>query len=363
MQEQPEKKRFEFFNQEPEKNLKTIEAMAKEFEAILGKCDSQKATEDLFSDYLGKKGILNQAFQTVTQFHAETKALLGAKLNFEKQRLTDLLKSKQQSLQQELLDQELKKDWFDITLDGPFSKKGAIHPVTHIQYLLVDIFQGLGFEIMDGSEIETDYYNFEALNFPKHHPARDAQDTFYLENNLLLRTQTSNIQIRAMEKYPPPFQIAGPGKVFRAERIDAGHSSVFHQFEGMMVGKNISIAHMIFCLHSAMNGIFQRKVETRIRPGYFPFVEPGLELDIRCLICQGKGCNACKQVGWLELLGCGLTHPRVLELGGIDPEIYSGFAFGMGMDRMAMLKFGIHDIRLLATGNLNFAKQFIGLAG
>jgi phenylalanyl-tRNA synthetase alpha chain len=216
----------------------------------------------------------------------------------------------------------------------------------------------MGFEVLDGPQVETDYFNFEALNIPKDHPARDMQDTFYLEDGNLLRTHTSSIQVRGMQKLRPPFKIIGPGKVFRCERIDASHEVSFHQLEGMMVDRDIKVAHLIYFMRVLVSGIFGREVEVRLRPGYFPFVEPGFELDMRCLLCSGKGCSVCKQVGWLELLGCGMVHPNVLRCGGIDPDEYSGFAFGLGIDRLVMMRYGIEDIRHLHAADLRFIRQF-----
>ena len=216
----------------------------------------------------------------------------------------------------------------------------------------------MGFEIHDGPEVETDYYNFEALNIPKHHPARDMQDTFWTEDGNLLRTHTSAIQVRAMEKVTPPFRIVGPGRVFRYESTDASHENTFYQVEGMMVDREITVAHLIFVMKELLKEIFHREVTVRLRPGYFPFVEPGFELDIHCLICGGKGCSVCKQSGWVELLPCGLVHPNVLRMGGIDPEEWSGFAFGLGLNRLIMMKYGINDIRHFLSGDIRFLKQF-----
>jgi len=216
----------------------------------------------------------------------------------------------------------------------------------------------MGFQILDGPEAETEYYNFEALNIPKHHPARDMQDTFWTEDGNLLRTHTSAIQVRGMEKMQPPFKVTGPGRVFRYESIDASHENTFYQVEGMMVDKHISVSHLIFVMKELLREIFQRDVKVRLRPGFFPFVEPGFELDINCLICGGTGCSVCKQSGWVELLPCGLVHPNVLRAGGIDPEKWQGFAFGLGLNRLVMMRYGINDIRHFQSGDLRFLYQF-----
>jgi phenylalanyl-tRNA synthetase alpha chain len=218
----------------------------------------------------------------------------------------------------------------------------------------------MGFMILDGPELESDYYNFEALNIPTWHPARDTQDTFYIEakEKLLLRTQTSPVQVRAMQKYGAPLRCVVPGRVFRNEATDVSHDHTFYQLEGLMIDKDISITNLIAVMKELLSGIFKREVNVRLRPGYFPFVEPAFELDIQCLICGGKGCSVCKQSGWLELLPCGLVHPNVLKAGGIDPKKYSGFAFGLGLTRLVMMKYKIDDIRLLQSGDLRFLNQF-----
>jgi len=216
----------------------------------------------------------------------------------------------------------------------------------------------MGFQILDGPEAESEYYNFEALNIPKHHPARDMQDTFWTEDGNLLRTHTSAIQVRGMENMEPPFQVVGPGRVFRYEATDASHENTFYQVEGMMVGKDISVSNLIYVMKELLREVFQREVKVRLRPGYFPFVEPGFELDINCLICGGKGCKVCKQTGWVELLPCGLVHPNVLKAGNIDPDKWSGFAFGLGLNRLVMMRYAINDIRHFQSGDIRFLRQF-----
>jgi phenylalanyl-tRNA synthetase alpha chain len=231
--------------------------------------------------------------------------------------------------------------------------------VTLIQQEIEDIFISMGFEVLDGPHIEDEYHNFEALNIPATHPARDMQDTFWFaDKKHLLRTHTSTIQVRGMKTRKPPFRFVGPGKVFRCERTDASHEMVFHQLEGMMVGEDVSVANLIYFMKTLLTEIFKRDVEVRLRPGFFPFVEPGFELDIKCLICGGKGCSVCKHVGWVELLPCGMVHPNVLRHGGIDPEKHSGFAFGLGLDRLVMMRYGIDDIRHLHGADLRFNSQF-----
>jgi len=254
------------------------------------------------------------------------------------------------------------EDWLDVTLTKPGLlqeyQRGHLHPISQIQYEIEDIFTSMGFEILDGPEVETDYYNFEALNIPPYHPARDMQDTFWTEDGNLLRTHTSAIQIRGMERLKPPFRVIGPGRVFRYESIDASHENTFYQVEGMMIDKDISVAHLIYFMKTLLKEIFKRNITIRLRPGYFPFVEPGFELDIQCLICGGKGCSVCKYSGWLELLPCGLVQPNVLRYGKIYPDKWSGFAFGLGLNRLVMMRYGINDIRHFLSGDIRFLYQF-----
>ncbi|MCK5251289.1 MAG: phenylalanine--tRNA ligase subunit alpha, partial [Spirochaetaceae bacterium] len=268
------------------------------------------------------------------------------------------------AIERTIIDSKLAADWIDITLTGSQRarsvKESGLHPVTIVQRELEDIFLSMGFDILDGPHIENDFYNFTALNIPETHPARDMQDTFWFKDmKHLLRTHTSTIQIRGMEeKKYPPFKFVAPGKVFRSEATDASHEAVFHQMEGMLIGRDITVAHLIYFEKTLLSEIFKRDVEIRLRPGFFPFVEPGFELDIQCLICGGKGCKVCKQTGWVELLPCGMTHPNVLRHGGINPEEYNGFAFGLGLDRLVMMRYGINDIRLLHSGSIDFSRQF-----
>ncbi|MBI9099634.1 MAG: phenylalanine--tRNA ligase subunit alpha, partial [Spirochaetaceae bacterium] len=261
------------------------------------------------------------------------------------------------------INEKLEKNWQDISHRDALRDFGmnsaGYHPVSIVQREIEDIFISMGFDILDGPHIEDDFHNFEALNIPETHPARDMQDTFWFKDmKHLLRTHTSTIQVRGMEGRKPPFKFVGPGKVFRCEALDASHEAVFHQLEGMMVGENISVSNLIFFMKTLLSEIFHKDVNVRLRPGFFPFVEPGFELDIECLICGGKGCSVCKQTGWVELLPCGMTHPNVLKAGGIDTEKYNGFAFGLGLDRLVMMRYGIDDIRHLHSGNLAFTSQF-----
>jgi len=253
------------------------------------------------------------------------------------------------------------KEKIDITQPSlPKKTSGHLHPMTTVHKELEDLFTSMGFMVLDGPELESDYYNFEALNIPKHHPARDSQDTFFIKDHpeWVMRTHTSPVQIRAMQKYAAPLRTVVTGRCFRNEATDASHEHTFYQMEGLVVDKDISVAHLISVMKTLLQGVLKQEVEIRLRPGYFPFVEPGFELDMRCLVCSGKGCGACKHSGWVETLPCGLVHPNVITAGGLDPKKYTGFAFGLGSMRLAMQKYGIGDIRLLHGNDLRFLKQF-----
>jgi len=256
------------------------------------------------------------------------------------------------------LRKRLDAEWLDVTLPAPGPRRGHLHPITRIQRELEELFSSLGFAVLDGPEVEDEYHNFDALNIPADHPARDMQDTFWLDGGNLLRTHTSPVQVRGMERLGPPLRMIAPGRVFRNESVDASHEHTFYQLEGMMIDRDASVANLLYFMKTLLTAIFHRDVTVRLRPGYFPFVEPGFELDIQCLICGGTGCPVCKQSGWVELLPCGLVNPNVLRMSGIDPEVWGGFAFGLGLTRLAMMRYGIDDIRHLQGGDLRFLEQF-----
>jgi len=318
--------------------------------------------ENIRVNVLGRKGQLTKILRSLSTLPPEERGPVGKRSNEIKKEIESILDEKKEKLSEASIDQLLKEDWIDVTLNSSettFTEtRGHIHPISQIQYEIEDIFTSMGFEILDGPEAETEHYNFEALNIPKHHPARDMQDTFWTEDGNLLRTHTSAIQIRGMEKMEPPFKVIGPGRVFRYESTDASHENTFNQVEGMMVDKDISVSNLIFVMKELLREIFKRDVKVRLRPGYFPFVEPGFELDINCLICGGNGCSVCKQSGWVELLPCGLVHPNVLRFGGIDPDKWSGFAFGLGLNRLVMMRYAINDIRHFLSGDIRFLHQF-----
>lgn len=342
--------------------IESLEKIKSEALKEIESCANLNNLEDIRVKILGRKGELTKILRSLPELPPEQRGDAGKRANSVKIEIEDLLSKKTALLESESIDRDLAGQRIDVTLNGPGTTiapaSGALHPISKVQYEIEDIFTSMGFQILDGPEAETEYYNFEALNIPKHHPARDMQDTFWTEDGNLLRTHTSPIQVRGMENIAPPFRIVGPGRVFRYESIDASHENTFYQIEGMMVDREISVSHLIYFMKELLKEIFQREVKIRLRPGYFPFVEPGFELDINCLICGGGGCSVCKRSGWVELLPCGLVHPNVLKSGGIDPAEWSGFAFGLGLNRLIMMRFGINDIRHFQSGDIRFVKQF-----
>jgi phenylalanyl-tRNA synthetase alpha chain len=351
-----------------------LEKIKEEFKKSLYLLSKEADVLNLKSDYLGKTGVVSEILKSLKGMDAEARKSFGPKANELKDSIQELCSLFILNLEAQEINKKLAMDRIDTSLtDQVFVKTikhAGFHPRTLIQEEIENIFLSMGFEILDGPHIEDEFHNFEALNIPSDHPARDMQDTFWFHDphndkdcdasgkKRLLRSHTSTIQVRGMMDRKPPFRFIAPGVVFRSERTDASHEMVFAQLEGMMVGKDISVANLIYFMKTILAEIFKKNVEVRLRPGFFPFVEPGFELDIRCLICEGKGCSVCKQVGWVELLPCGMVHPNVLKAGGIDPEIYNGFAFGLGLDRLVMMKYGIDDIRHLQSGDLRFNSQF-----
>lgn len=318
-----------------------------------------EALKVLEKDLLGKSGPAGAILASIPTLPPDERKAAGARANELKRALEEALAARKQELELVALAAERTGGDFDATLPPAALERGGLHPVTRVVRDLEDLFTSMGYTILDGPEVELDWYNFEALNIPKDHPARDAQDTFYCdpEGRLVLRTHTSPVQIRAMERMKPPFRAVVPGKVFRNEATDATHEHTFHQMEGLVVGKDVSVGHLIGAMKTLLRGVFGRDIEIRLRPGYFPFVEPGFELDARCPFCK-DGCRVCKQSTWIELLPCGMVHPNVLKAGGIDPEQWTGFAFGLGLSRLVMLRYGIDDVRHLLSGDLRFLEQF-----
>ncbi len=319
---------------------------------------SLETLEAVRVDALGRKGSLSQFSKEFGKLTPEERAAAGLALNAAKSELEAALDARKSAFEAAALSARLDAEWLDLTLPAPGPRPGSLHPVTQIQMEIEDLFVSLGFTVLEGPEVETERHNFDALNIPAHHPARDMQDTFWLDGGLLLRTHTSPVQVRGMEHLGPPLRMIAPGRVFRNEEVDASHEHTFYQLEGMMIDRDVSVANLIYFMKTLLGAIFRREVAVRLRPGYFPFVEPGFELDIQCLICGGPGCPVCKQSGWVELLPCGLIHPNVLRLSGIDPEQWNGFAFGLGLTRLAMMRYSIDDIRLLQSGDLRFLSQF-----
>ncbi|SES03098.1 phenylalanine--tRNA ligase subunit alpha [Salisediminibacterium halotolerans] len=310
--------------------------------------------------YLGKKGPITELMKGMGSLSADERPKVGQKANEVRESLTKKIEEKEAVLEKEELNKKLKNERIDVTLPGRPVPKGARHPLTSVVETIEDVFIGMGFTVAEGPEVETDYYNFESLNLPKHHPARDMQDTFFITSDLLLRTQTSPVQTRSMEKHrgQGPVKIICPGKVYRRDEDDATHSHQFMQIEGLVVDEGIRMSDLKGIFATFVKQYFGEDRDIRLRPSFFPFTEPSAELDISCAMCKGEGCRTCKHTGWIEVLGAGMVHPNVLEMGGFDPEKYTGFAFGMGVERFAMLKYGIDDIRHFYTNDARFLRQF-----
>jgi len=338
-----------------EERIGQIQAAA--LERIHG-ANSQDDLERVRVEVLGRKGSLAEISKGMGKLAPEERARAGKLLNGAKQAIEEAIEGRKAQSGEAALRARLDAEWVDLTLPAPGPRAGSLHPITQIQMELEDLFTSLGFMVLDGPEVETEYHNFDALNIPAEHPARDAQDTFWLTDGNLLRTHTSPVQVRGMERFRPPLRMVAPGRVFRNESVDASHEHTFYQLEGMMIDRDVSVAHLLYFMQTLLREIFHRHVMVRLRPGFFPFVEPGFELDIQCFICGGSGCAVCKQSGWVELLPCGLVNPNVLRISGIDPDTWNGFAFGLGLTRLVMMRYGIDDIRLLQSGDLRFLQQF-----
>ncbi len=309
--------------------------------------------------YLGKKGVFTDQLKALGQLPAEERKQAGQIINDAKRAFQDALDQRKVILEEEKLNAQLKQQTVDVTLPGRGQQSGGLHPVTRTMQRIEELFAGLGFEVAEGPEIEDDYHNFEALNIPSHHPARAMHDTFYFDARTLLRTHTSPVQIRAMETTQPPLRLIAPGRVYRCDS-DLTHTPMFHQVEGLMVDQDVSFADLMGTLAEFLRLFFENdKLQTRFSPSYFPFTEPSSEVDIQCVMCGGDGCRVCGQSGWLEVLGCGMVHPKVFEHVGIDNEKFTGYAFGMGVERLAMLRYGVNDLRMFFENDLRFLKQFV----
>ena len=323
----------------------------------LAEITSVKLLNDLKVLYVGKNGEVTALLRGMKDVAPEDRASFGKMVNDLKEEITIMFNDKEKVLKEKELQDKFIKESIDITLPGTEQKAGSLHPLNIVKNKILDAFTGMGFEIFEGPEIDTDYYCFQALNIPKDHPARDMQDTFYVSDNVLLRPHTSPGQVRTMERKQPPIKILSPGRVYRADD-DASHSPMFHQIEGLVVDKGVSLCDLKGLLDEFVKVIFDEETKTRFRPSYFPFTEPSVEVDVTCCKCHGKGCSLCKGTGWIEILGAGIVNKNVLEMSGIDSNVYSGLAFGLGIERITMIKYGISDIRTLFENNVNFLKQF-----
>lgn len=335
-----------------------LERIRQEAKAKLEEVKTPEEINDLRIALLGKKGQITAILKGMKDVAKEDRPKVGQLVNEAREAIETSLESRQKELEAKLQEARLASETIDVTLPGKTMERGHLHPNQVALREIEDIFIGMGYEVVDGPEVEKDYYNFEALNIPANHPAKDEQDTFYLGSDMLLRTQTSGVQIHEMERGKIPIRMIAPGRVYRADEVDATHSPVFHQVEGLVVDKGITFADLKGTLAEFAKGIFGEDTKVRFRPHHFPFTEPSAEMDISCFKCHGKGCSFCKNEGWIEILGCGMVHPHVLEMSHIDPEVYSGFAFGIGLERIALLKYEIDDMRLLYENDIRFLKQF-----
>lgn len=334
--------------------------------ADIGKTQSVEELYQVHVKYLGRKGELTLIMKGLGDLPVAEKPAMGKLFNETKVEIENAFENKQAGLSASDIDAKLKNTWIDVTAPGTLHTFGHIHPLSQVQGDVEKIFSSMGFAIMDGPEVESEYYNFESLNVPSWHPARDMQDTFFIKQapdkkhgKLVLRTQTSPVQVRTMERFGAPLRVIVPGRVFRNEATDASHEHTFNQVEGLLIDKDISLAHLKGIMQEFLTRLFGREMKVRFRPGYFPFVEPGVELDMSCTFCGGeKGCRVCKHSGWIEFMGSGMVHPNVLKAGGIDPKKFQGWAFGFGLTRLTMMRYGIDDIRLLSGGDLRFFEQF-----
>ena len=330
---------------------KELESLIANLKKELKECSKEADILNVKSKYVGKKSRITEILASLKDMSVEDKRKYGSLINNTKKEMESIVASTLESLENKV------NITFDDTLDYDI-ENGSLHPVTIVAKEVTDCLKKMGFTVVSGPEMESEYYNFEALNVPKDHPARDMQDTYYLDNGMLLRTQTSDNQIRGMENYGAPLRICAPGRTFRNEDLDANHENTFFQIEGMVIDENISIENLMYVMQELLSEVFKTDLKVRLRPGFFPFTEPSYEMDMSCVICGGKGCPTCKNGGWIELIGCGMVHPNVLRAGGIDPEKYTGFAFGIGLTRLAMMKYKISDIRVLNSGDIRYIKNF-----
>ncbi|RLA23188.1 MAG: phenylalanine--tRNA ligase subunit alpha [Gammaproteobacteria bacterium] len=336
---------------------KSLQEIVDQAVSQLDQVSDLKQVDEIRVQYLGKKGIFTQRMKTLGGLSAEERPAAGQAINDAKRSFQTQLELRKEHLLAAQLEERLASEKVDVTLPGNGKRSGGIHPVTKTMRRISHIFASVGFEVAEGPEIEDDYHNFEALNIPAHHPARAMHDTFYFDEHTLLRTHTSPVQIRAMENSKPPLKVIAPGRVYRCDS-DLTHTPMFHQVEGFLVDTDASFADLKGLIYEFLTLFFEKEIQVRFRPSYFPFTEPSAEVDIECVMCDGKGCRVCSHTGWLEVLGCGMIHPEVFKSVGIDGEEFTGFAFGMGVERLAMLRYGINDLRLFFENDLNFLRQF-----
>jgi phenylalanyl-tRNA synthetase alpha chain len=336
-----------------------LENIKVEASAAIDAAQDSNALEELRVSFLGKKGALTALLKGLGQLSADERPKAGAEINAVKQQLNDRLNARRESLEANALATQLAAEAIDVTLPGRRAESGALHPITRTIQRMEVFFGAMGFDVVEGPEIEDDYHNFEALNIPAHHPARAMHDTFYVDDSHVLRTHTSGVQVRTMETQEPPIRIICPGRVYRCDS-DLTHSPMFHQVEGLLIDKTSNFGHLKGLLEDFLHAFFERDdLSVRLRPSYFPFTEPSAEVDIQCVKCSGEGCRVCSHTGWIEVLGCGMVNPKVLQMSGIDPDVYRGFAFGMGVERLSMLRYGIGDLRLNFDNDLRFLAQFM----
>lgn len=335
-----------------------LQSIREEAMSQIRESDMLDKLNDIRISYLGKKGKLTEVLKGMKNVPEQERPQIGQMVNETREAIESGLEEVKQKLMAAIREEQLKKEVIDVTLPGTKNALGHRHPNSIALEEVQRIFIGMGYEVVEGPEVEYDYYNFEALNIPANHPAKDEQDTFYINENIVLRTQTSPVQVREMEKGKLPIRILAPGRVFRSDEVDATHSPSFHQIEGLVIDKNITFADLKGTLAQFARELFGENTKVKFRPHHFPFTEPSAEVDVTCFKCGGKGCRMCKGSGWIEILGCGMVHPKVLKMSGIDPEVYSGFAFGVGLERIALLKYEIDDMRLLYENDIRFLKQF-----
>jgi phenylalanyl-tRNA synthetase alpha chain len=338
--------------------MQALDDLKAEATAAIESAVDSAAVEKLRVEWLGKKGRVTDLLKSLGQLNADERPKVGAEINAVKQLLNEQISERKETLQQAAIAAQLSAEALDVTLPGRREDLGALHPITRTIDRMSDYFAGLGFEVVEGPEIEDDYHNFEALNIPAHHPARAMHDTFYIDDTHVLRTHTSGVQVRTMETREPPLRVICPGRVYRCDS-DLTHSPMFHQVEGLLIDEDVSFGQLKGIIQDFLHAFFeQAALAVRFRPSYFPFTEPSAEVDIQCVKCAGEGCRICSGTGWLEVMGCGMVHPRVLEMSGVDTERFQGFAFGMGVERLAMLRYGIGDLRLNFENDLRFLAQF-----